>query len=116
MNCACQKSIFDKRSNANRFVGIAFEKGRVPLRTNSALASRSVFCPTYTPPDKNELIRYSAVRGGTLQVFSTGRKLSLGDERFLNFLAAVQKKKLHPRQKYAMLDQTAFCRYETIMN
>ena len=29
---ACQKSIFDKLSNAIRFAGFAFEKDCVPLR------------------------------------------------------------------------------------
>ena len=57
---ACQKSVFDKLSNETRFTGLSFEKAaarciarRARLRrTLRTFASRAVFSPTYTPPEK----------------------------------------------------------------
>ncbi|MFR5422507.1 MAG: hypothetical protein ACLTG4_11610, partial [Oscillospiraceae bacterium] len=52
--------VFDKLSNETRFTGLSFEKAaarcsarRARLRrTLRTFASRAVFSPTYTPPEK----------------------------------------------------------------
>ena len=57
---ACQKSVFDKPSNETHFVGLSFEKAAArgsarvvrARRTMRTFASREVFSPTYTPPEK----------------------------------------------------------------
>ena len=57
---ACRKSLFDTLSNETRFTGLSFEKAaargsarRARLRrTLRTFASRAVFSPTYTPPEK----------------------------------------------------------------
>ena len=57
---ACRKSRLDTLSNETRFTGLSFEKAaargsarRARLRrTLRTFASRAVFSPTYTPPEK----------------------------------------------------------------
>ena len=54
------KSVFDKPSNETHFVGLSFEKAAArgsarivrSQRTMRTFASREVFSPTYTPPEK----------------------------------------------------------------
>ena len=50
-----KKSIFDKLSNETHFVGLSFEGAaarRSALAYARTFASRKVFSPTYTPPEK----------------------------------------------------------------
>ena len=49
------KSVFDKLSNETRFAGLSLEKAAArgsALAYARTFASREVFSPTYTPPEK----------------------------------------------------------------
>ena len=67
---ACRKSLFDTLSNETRFTGLSFEKAaargsarRARLRrTLRTFASRAVFSPTYTPPEKMISIFFAPAR------------------------------------------------------
>ena len=74
---ACQKSIFDKLSNETRFTGLSFERAaargsarRARLRrTFRTFASRAVFSPTYTPPEKMISIFFAPAGANSARLF-----------------------------------------------
>ena len=75
---ACQKRIFDKLSNETRFTGLSFEKAaarciarRARLRrTLRTFASRAVFSPTYTPPEKMISIFFALASANSARLFA----------------------------------------------
>ena len=83
---ACQKSVFDKLSNETRFTGLSFEKAaargsarRARLRrTLRTFASRAVFSPTYTPPEKMISIFFAPAGANSARLFRQSERRTRG--------------------------------------